>query len=204
MVGLMTKYQMEEFMQTLERERLTADVAPLGVLMLPLEVLTSRGWCRCKGDVVCDPASATFHLHCILFLCSCDFEAFEDDFVASSPYVPENPRDCVVSQADFRPALRKDIGRTDEVLFLYLHSEDMIWVLEISDDFVAFWRYLEQAPEMTIEIDNRCMSSSTRSNKEQTLLFSDPARLERSIHKEKRTASIDNNISLSTDTRLPP
>ncbi|KAF3489803.1 hypothetical protein F2Q69_00054765 [Brassica cretica] len=142
---------------TLERERLTADVAPLGVLMLPLEVLTSRGWFRCKGDVVCDPASATFHLHCILFLCSCDFEAFEDDFVASSPYVPENPRDCVVN---FRPALRKYIGRTDEVLFLYLHSEDMIWVLEISDYFGAFWRYLEQAPEMTIEIDNRSILES--------------------------------------------
>ncbi|KAF2619445.1 hypothetical protein F2Q68_00040068 [Brassica cretica] len=27
--------------------------------------------------------------------------------------------------------------------------------LEISDDFGAFWRYLEQAPEMTIELDNR-------------------------------------------------
>ena len=28
-------------------------------------------------------------------------------------------------------------------------------VLEISDDFGAFWRYLEQAPEMTIELDHR-------------------------------------------------
>ncbi|KAF3488270.1 hypothetical protein F2Q69_00053427 [Brassica cretica] len=27
--------------------------------------------------------------------------------------------------------------------------------LEISDDFGAFWRYLEQAPEMTIELDHR-------------------------------------------------
>ena len=26
-------------------------------------------------------------------------------------------------------------------------------VLEISDDFGGFWRYLEQAPEMTIELD---------------------------------------------------
>ncbi|KAF3573111.1 hypothetical protein F2Q69_00058969 [Brassica cretica] len=26
---------------------------------------------------------------------------------------------------------------------------------EISDDFGAFWRYLEQAPEMTIELDHR-------------------------------------------------
>ncbi|KAF2609549.1 hypothetical protein F2Q70_00011392 [Brassica cretica] len=48
------------------------------------------------------------------------------------------------------------------------------------------------------------MPRSTRSNKEQTLLFSDPARLERSIHKEKCTASIDNNTRSSTDTRFPP
>ncbi|KAF3566843.1 hypothetical protein DY000_02015724 [Brassica cretica] len=27
--------------------------------------------------------------------------------------------------------------------------------LEISDEFGAFWRYLEQAPEMTIELDHR-------------------------------------------------
>ena len=27
--------------------------------------------------------------------------------------------------------------------------------LEISDDFGAFWRYFEQAPEMTIELDHR-------------------------------------------------
>ena len=27
--------------------------------------------------------------------------------------------------------------------------------LEINDDFGAFWRYLEQAPEMTIELDHR-------------------------------------------------
>ncbi|KAF2571023.1 hypothetical protein F2Q70_00001644 [Brassica cretica] len=27
--------------------------------------------------------------------------------------------------------------------------------LEISDDFGAFWRYLEQSPEMTIELDHR-------------------------------------------------
>ena len=27
--------------------------------------------------------------------------------------------------------------------------------LDISDDFGAFWRYLEQTPEMTIEIDNQ-------------------------------------------------
>ncbi|KAF3611219.1 hypothetical protein DY000_02048618 [Brassica cretica] len=48
------------------------------------------------------------------------------------------------------------------------------------------------------------MSCSTRSNKQQTLLFSDPARLKCSIHKEKCTTSIDNNTRFSTDTRLPP
>ncbi|KAF3509354.1 hypothetical protein F2Q69_00006993 [Brassica cretica] len=44
------------------------------------------------------------------------------------------------------------------------------------------------------------MPSSTRSNKEKSLLFSDPALLEHTIRKEKRTESIDNNISSSTDT----
>ncbi|KAF3567349.1 hypothetical protein DY000_02015881 [Brassica cretica] len=49
------------------------------------------------------------------------------------------------------------------------------------------------------------MPSSTRSNKEQTLLFSDHACLERSIRKKKKcTASINNNTRSSTDTRLPP
>ena len=48
------------------------------------------------------------------------------------------------------------------------------------------------------------MSSTTRSNKEQTLLFSDPARLEHSIRKENRTASIENNTCSSTDTRPQP
>ena len=32
-------------------------------------------------------------------------------------------------------------------------------VLEISDDFGEFWRYLEQAPEMTIELDHRARPS---------------------------------------------
>nr|VDC94344.1 unnamed protein product [Brassica oleracea] len=47
------------------------------------------------------------------------------------------------------------------------------------------------------------MPSSTRSNKEKQLLFSDPARLERSIRKEVRTASIDINACSLTDTRIP-
>ena len=64
------------------------------------------------------------------------------------------------------------------------------------------------------------MPSSTRSNKETQLLFSpDPASLERSIRKEARSSSIDNNtcssldfvqlpstqtLVPSTDTRSPP
>ncbi|KAF2611850.1 hypothetical protein F2Q70_00012014 [Brassica cretica] len=44
------------------------------------------------------------------------------------------------------------------------------------------------------------MPSSTRSNKEKSLLFSYPALLEHTIRKEKRSESIDNNISSSTDT----
>ncbi|KAF2572210.1 hypothetical protein F2Q70_00003273 [Brassica cretica] len=48
------------------------------------------------------------------------------------------------------------------------------------------------------------MPSSNKSKKEQTLLFSDPANLEHSIHREKRTASIDNSTRLSTKTIIPP
>ncbi|CAG7896921.1 unnamed protein product [Brassica rapa] len=44
------------------------------------------------------------------------------------------------------------------------------------------------------------MPNNTRSNKEKSLLFSDPTLLEHTIRKEKRSASIDNNISSSTDT----
>ena len=39
----------------------------------------------------------------------------------------------------------------ESIYYIYKIMSD----LEISDDFGAFWRYLEQAPEMTIEIDNR-------------------------------------------------
>ncbi|KAF3528530.1 hypothetical protein DY000_02040149 [Brassica cretica] len=49
------------------------------------------------------------------------------------------------------------------------------------------------------------MSSSTRSNKETQLLFSsDPASLERSIHKEICSSSIDNTTCSSLDFRQPP
>ncbi|KAF2551460.1 hypothetical protein F2Q68_00036197 [Brassica cretica] len=49
------------------------------------------------------------------------------------------------------------------------------------------------------------MPNSTRSNKENQLLFSsDPASLERSIRKGRRSSSIDNNTSSSLDSRQPP
>ncbi|KAF3529020.1 hypothetical protein DY000_02042029 [Brassica cretica] len=49
------------------------------------------------------------------------------------------------------------------------------------------------------------MPNSTRSNKETQLLFSpDPASLERSIRKEARSSSIDNNARSSLDPRQPP
>ncbi|KAF3594861.1 hypothetical protein DY000_02021616 [Brassica cretica] len=38
---------------------------------------------------------------------------------------------------------------------LFMLRNEIRSVLEISDDFGAFWRYLEQAPEMTIELDHR-------------------------------------------------
>ena len=43
------------------------------------------------------------------------------------------------------------------------------------------------------------MSRSTRSNKENSLLFSDPAHLKHINRKEKRAASIDNNSDPSID-----
>ncbi|KAG5385014.1 hypothetical protein IGI04_036484 [Brassica rapa subsp. trilocularis] len=59
------------------------------------------------------------------------------------------------------------------------------------------------SPIYKITLDE-CMPSSTRSNKETQLLFSsDPASLERSIHKRRRSSSIDNNISSSLDSRQP-
>ncbi|KAF3541986.1 hypothetical protein F2Q69_00022470 [Brassica cretica] len=49
------------------------------------------------------------------------------------------------------------------------------------------------------------MPNSTRSNKETQLLFSpDPTSLERSIRKEVRSSSIDNNTCSSLDFVQPP
>ncbi|KAF2605062.1 hypothetical protein F2Q70_00026060 [Brassica cretica] len=49
------------------------------------------------------------------------------------------------------------------------------------------------------------MPSSTRSNKETQLLFSpDPASIDRSIRKEARSSSIDNNTCSSLDFVQPP
>ncbi|KAF3499700.1 hypothetical protein F2Q69_00043005 [Brassica cretica] len=49
------------------------------------------------------------------------------------------------------------------------------------------------------------MPSNTRSNKDKHLLFSkDPAHLEHSIRKDKRSTSIDAAIFKSTDSRTQP
>ncbi|KAF3549502.1 hypothetical protein DY000_02007904 [Brassica cretica] len=50
-----------------------------------------------------------------------------------------------------------------------------------------------------------CMPSSTRSNKEKHLLFSeDPVHLERTIRKDQRSTSIDAAAFTSTDSRTHP
>ncbi|KAF3565205.1 hypothetical protein DY000_02015584 [Brassica cretica] len=52
---------------------------------------------------------------------------------------------------------------------------------------------------------DECMPSSTRSNKNKQLLFSeDPAHLERSIRKDQRSTSIDAAAFTSTDSRTQP
>ncbi|KAF3565316.1 hypothetical protein DY000_02014289 [Brassica cretica] len=49
------------------------------------------------------------------------------------------------------------------------------------------------------------MPSSTRSNKKNQLLFSpDPASLERSIGKEARSLSTDNNTAVALNSAQPP
>ncbi|KAF3513761.1 hypothetical protein F2Q69_00007146 [Brassica cretica] len=56
-----------------------------------------------------------------------------------------------------------------------------------------------------IPIPNRCMSISTRSNKEKHLLFSkDPAHLERTIRKDQRLTLLDATAFTSTDSRTHP
>ena len=39
----------------------------------------------------------------------------------------------------------------EPIYYIYKIMSD----LEISDDFGAFWKYLEQTPEMTIKLDHR-------------------------------------------------
>ncbi|KAF2609670.1 hypothetical protein F2Q70_00012106 [Brassica cretica] len=52
---------------------------------------------------------------------------------------------------------------------------------------------------------SRCMPSSTRSNKEKHLLFSeDPAHLERTNRKDQRSTSLDAAAFTSTDSRTHP
>ncbi|KAF3532986.1 hypothetical protein DY000_02038636 [Brassica cretica] len=52
---------------------------------------------------------------------------------------------------------------------------------------------------------DECMPSSTRSNKDKHLLFSgDPAHLERTIHKDQRSTSLDATAFMTTDSRSKP
>ncbi|KAF2576296.1 hypothetical protein F2Q70_00004022 [Brassica cretica] len=54
-------------------------------------------------------------------------------------------------------------------------------------------------------LNPRCMSNSTRSNKDKHLLFSeDPAHLERTIRKDQRSTSLDAAAFTSTDSRTQP
>ncbi|KAF3564587.1 hypothetical protein DY000_02015692 [Brassica cretica] len=64
---------------------------------------------------------------------------------------------------------------------------------------------MEKPASRQIRPEKRYIPSSTRSNKETQLLFSpDPASLERSIHKEARSSSTDNNTYMSLDSAQPP
>ncbi|KAF3511255.1 hypothetical protein F2Q69_00008800 [Brassica cretica] len=57
---------------------------------------------------------------------------------------------------------RSPYGKLDfdnSIYYIYKIRND----LEISDDFGAFWRYLEQAPEMTIRLDHRSTAKSAES-----------------------------------------
>ncbi|KAF3552633.1 hypothetical protein DY000_02007639 [Brassica cretica] len=108
--------------------------------------------------------------------------------------------------------LRNEEGRTRNSAGQFINAQESIYYiykirsdLEISDDFGAFWRYLEQAPEITVELDHWYIPSSTRSNKETQLLYSpDLGSLENLIRKEARSSSIDNNTCSSLDFVQPP
>ncbi|KAF2537225.1 hypothetical protein F2Q68_00021240 [Brassica cretica] len=74
-----------------------------------------------------------------------------------------------------------------------------------------YWK--ERATEIAMHDDrysglsfnNTCMPSSTRSNKDKHLLFSeDPAHLERMIHKDQRSTSLDAAAFTSTDSHTQP
>ncbi|KAF2610314.1 hypothetical protein F2Q70_00012506 [Brassica cretica] len=66
-------------------------------------------------------------------------------------------------------------------------------------------KQLSLVVHMDAELPMWYMPNSTRSNKETKLLFSpDPASLERSIRKEARSSSIDNNTCSSLDFFQPP
>ncbi|KAF2549188.1 hypothetical protein F2Q70_00021656 [Brassica cretica] len=64
---------------------------------------------------------------------------------------------------------------------------------------------IDTTPRRSSAYCNRCMPSSTRSNKEKKLLFSDdPAHLERTIRRGQRSTSLDATTSSSIDTHNQP
>ncbi|KAF3591201.1 hypothetical protein DY000_02027042 [Brassica cretica] len=68
----------------------------------------------------------------------------------------------------------------------------------IRSRFILVVRFLQSAKQ-------RCMSSSTRSNKDKHMIFSeDPAHLEHSIRKDQRSTSIDATTFTSTDSCTQP
>ena len=67
-------------------------------------------------------------------------------------------------------------------------------VLEISDDFGAFWRYLEQAPEMTIELDNRLILESQNRSIRMTWYRSTAKRAESPFGHSRLEAQVFTNL----------
>ncbi|KAF2611200.1 hypothetical protein F2Q70_00011706 [Brassica cretica] len=67
------------------------------------------------------------------------------------------------------------------------------------------WMFFRETKETEEDIRRMCMPSSTRSNKDKHLLFSeDPTHLERTIRKDQCSTSLDAAAFTSTDSRNQP
>ncbi|KAF2556048.1 hypothetical protein F2Q68_00016585 [Brassica cretica] len=82
-------------------------------------------------------------------------EAIQGEFVEIQSYVARRPK--ASPSIDRRNSKSTNIHQSLGLVYMRLDSSNKSGrsYLEISDDFGAFWRYLEQAPEMTIELDHR-------------------------------------------------